>query len=240
MTKMMRYTHLLFDLDNTLLDFSRSARMGFSDTMQRFGLADTPEYWDIYQRHNHQCWAEREAGRMDLDTLRRTRFRLFAEEIGHPRLDGWAMNAHFLHAMADQPIPVAGAQALLEHLRATGYRLSIITNGLKEVQRLRIERAGWTALFDVIVVSDEMGAAKPDPAFFDHTFERLGHPDKSACLVIGDNLHSDILGGVRYGVDTCWFNYRRAELPVLEFAPTYAIEELGQLVEIVDPTKEEK
>ena len=229
----MRYPYLLFDLDNTLLDFSRSARVGFTDTMQAYGLADTPEYWTIYQRHNHHCWSEREAGRMDLDTLRRTRFRLFAEEIGHPELDGLAMNTTFLDAMAAHPFPVAGAEQLLRDLKAAGHHLAIITNGLKEVQRLRIERAGWTALFDTIVVSDEIDAAKPDAAFFDHTFTQLGQPAKADCLIIGDNLQSDILGGVRYGVDTCWFNYRNADRPVLDFAPAYTIVELEELRVVV-------
>ena len=229
----MPYTHLLFDLDNTLLDFSRSARVGFSETMRHFGLADTPEYWAIYQRHNHHCWSEREAGRMDLDTLRRTRFRLFAEEIGHAHLDGLAMNTVFLEALATHPFPVAGADELLRQLHTDGYRLVIITNGLREVQRLRIARAGWTDLFTAIVVSDEIDAAKPDPAFFEHTFTQLQHPPKADCLVIGDNLHSDILGGARYGLATCWFNYRQVAMPALNFAPSYTIVELEELAVVL-------
>ena len=229
----MRYTHLLFDLDNTLLDFTRSARVGFSVTMQHYGLADTPEYFDLYERHNHYCWSERERGRMSLATLRRERFQRFADEIGHGHLDGLAMNTTYLDAIAAHPYPVAGAEALLRALQAAGIRLAIITNGLQEVQRKRIAAMRWTDYFDAIVVSDEIGTAKPDPAFFDHTFRALDQPDRTACLIVGDNLHSDILGGVRYGVDTCWFNYRRAEPPVLEFAPTYVIEALSALPGIV-------
>ena len=229
----MPYTHLLFDLDNTLLNFSRSARAGFTDTMTHFGLADTAEYWDIYQRHNHHCWSEREQGRMSLDTLRRTRFRLFAEEIGHPQLDGLDMNRVFLEGMAARPFLMDGAQELLDRLRAEQYTLAVVTNGLQEVQRPRIERAGLTDYFETIIVSDEIGVAKPDPAFFEHTFEQLGHPERANCLVIGDNLHSDILGAVRYQIDSCWYNYRRAARPVLDFSPTYEVQVLAELPEVL-------
>ena len=82
----------------------------------------------------------------------------------------------------------------------------MVTNGLGEVQRARIDRLGIDQFFDVISISAELGLAKPSPSIFDHTLAELGVTDRSGVVMIGDSLTSDIAGGVAAGVDTMWFN----------------------------------
>ncbi|MFV9672965.1 MAG: HAD-IA family hydrolase, partial [Acidimicrobiia bacterium] len=86
--------------------------------------------------------------------------------------------------------------------------------------------------FDAIVVSGEIGIAKPHTGFFDVAFERLGHPDKETTLMIGDSLTSDIAGGINYGIDTCWYAPNTQAEPTM--VPTYRIGTLGGIVEIVE------
>jgi FMN phosphatase YigB (HAD superfamily) len=82
------------------------------------------------------------------------------------------------------------------------------------------------------VISEEIGIAKPDPAIFDHAFERIGRPAKDRVLVVGDNLGSDILGGANYGIDTCWFN-PAGESNGHEVEPDHEIRALREILEIL-------
>ena len=108
----------------------------------------------------------------------------------------------------------------------------IITNGLKEVQRPRFERSSIHDLFESLIVSGEVGAAKPGPEIFDAAFDAIGNPPKSETLIIGDSLTSDMAGGISYGIDTCWYNPRAKERPA-ELEPTYEIRDLTDLVELL-------
>jgi 2-haloacid dehalogenase len=108
----------------------------------------------------------------------------------------------------------------------------VLTNGLADVQRPRIASSSLAGVVEHIVISEEVGAAKPDPAIFAVALARMGAPDPRDVLLIGDSLSSDIAGGVAAGLDTCWFNPRampRGNGPV----PTYEIRRLEELLPLI-------
>ena len=83
------------------------------------------------------------------------------------------------------------------------------------------------------MISEEAGAAKPDPGIFDVAFDKMGQPRKEEVLIVGDSLTSDIKGGSDYGIDTCWFN--PAQEPCdLDVEIRYEIKRLGELLNIVE------
>ena len=82
------------------------------------------------------------------------------------------------------------------------------------------------------MISDEIGVAKPQPAYMDEAFSRMGDPPRSEVLMIGDSLSSDIAAGANYGIDTCWFNPDRHPLDGFP-KPTFTIEDLSQINAIV-------
>jgi HAD superfamily hydrolase (TIGR01549 family) len=108
--------------------------------------------------------------------------------------------------------------------------MSVVTNGLSEVQRPRLESSAIAPYIEKLFISEEIGAAKPDPAFFEAVFRGIGGPPKSQVLIIGDSLTSDMQGGIDYGIDTCWYDpaWRASYLPV-----TYQIRDLRELPEIL-------
>ncbi len=108
--------------------------------------------------------------------------------------------------------------------------LALVTNGIGEVQRARIARTGIGPFFDAIVISGEVGTSKPGAAIFDLTFAELGNPERETTLMIGDNLSSDIVGGIDYGIDTCW--YAPADTTT-DLAVTHRIDNLLALPSIV-------
>ncbi len=200
----MPYNWILFDADNTLLDFTSASKKAFAEAIRQLGIPSRPNLFDRYKKANHIVWTEFENGLIDAITLRKKRFELFLKDIQIER-DPALFNQKYLDNLVEHSEMLTGARQLLDHLHGKT-KLGLITNGLKEVQRPRLAHTQIDHYFDVIVVSDEIGVSKPDNAYFDYVFKEMGHPPKKNVLIVGDNLNSDIKGGVDYDVDTCWFN----------------------------------
>ena len=223
----MRYPWILFDADDTIFDFSRSARHAFLQTLDFFKINGRDDYWEVYEYFNKETWAAFERQEITAVELRRIRFERFLDAAGEYR-DPLEMNGHYLEELSQTKFLVEGAVELVEELLGENFRLGLITNGLKEVQRPRIAQADMEEYFEVIVVSDEIGVAKPHTGFFEHAFGEMGQPEKSEVLVVGDSLQSDIQGGNNFGVDTCWFNPKKSA-NLTSHQPTFQIEKLAEL-----------
>jgi len=108
-------------------------------------------------------------------------------------------------------------------------KLYLITNGLTIVQRPRIKNSTIGNYFEGIIISEEVGFAKPQKEIFDIAFDMMGNPNKDEVLIIGDSLSSDITGGINYGIDTCWYNPDLIEIDN-DLNPTYEIQHLLNLI----------
>lgn len=227
----MSYSTLLFDADNTLWDFNKSEQFALESTLKHFGVEYEKTHLFTYHHINHQCWSDFEKGLLTQVDLRSRRFELFLDKIGHDG-DPNQFSDHYLQGLANSNYMINGAKKLLDELKDK-FQLVLITNGLKEVQRPRIKNTHFENYFKTIVISDEINVAKPHKGFFDFTFEAINHPPKAEVLVIGDSLSSDIKGGNNYGLSTCWFNPKQKENSA-EVHPTFEIQQLNQLVEIIE------
>ena len=226
----MRYTHLLFDLDHTLLDSHESERLAYAHTMATIGLPDPDAHFDRYVSINHAMWSAVEAGDLQPDEVRHRRFEQFAREVGIDA-DAHAMADAFVYGLGQFGDLYDGARAVLESLAARA-TLAMITNGLSEVQRARIERLGLGDYFHTVIISSEVGVTKPRREIFDLAFAGLGNPGTETALMIGDSLTSDIAGGRNAGIDTCWYNPRRLPRGATDVV-THEIDDLGGLEPIV-------
>ncbi|MGB1252589.1 MAG: YjjG family noncanonical pyrimidine nucleotidase [Candidatus Promineifilaceae bacterium] len=226
----MSYKWLLFDADGTLFDFHAASMDALAQTFAYAGIAHTDEHVQLYRRINTACWEEFERGEISAEILRSERFRRMNHELGasHDPLD--LSKQYIMHlSQGNQLLP--GATDLLFVLQKR-FNMLLITNGLKEVQRPRFAATNMSRWFSEIVISDEVGFAKPDPTIFDICFERMGHPDKSEVLIIGDSLTSDMVGGLNYGIDTCWYNPTGKTRPI-DMPITYTIRTLYDLVPLL-------
>lgn len=228
----MRYHTLLFDADETLFDFSRTETAALEDTFLGHAMEFLPIHFERYKEINHELWSELEAGLISSQVLRTERFaRLF--DAFKLDLDPVAFSGEYLINLGRGAYLLEGAEELCASLSSRGYRLAIITNGIKEVQHERIRRSPLCNTFEQVIVSEEAGYQKPEPGIFDVAFTKLGLQDKAGVLMIGDSLSSDIQGGNRYGIDTCWFN-PRAAVNETGVKPTYEIRALHELYSILD------
>ncbi len=198
---------LLFDADNTLLDFKQASRKAFWETLTEFELECNEERFVLYKKLNAGVWQEFEQKKITAERLRVKRFELFFEALEIEGVDAADSNRLFLENLVLHSEAYEGTVELLHALKQK-YRISLVTNGLKEVQRPRLDKVRMTSLFDSIVVSDEIGVAKPDPAYFEVVFGSIPKPPgREEVLIIGDNLHSDIRGGQDFGIRTCWVSH---------------------------------
>ncbi len=227
----MKYHWILFDADDTLFDFKRSARHAFEQTMADFAITLQNGHFDLYKGINDEVWRAFENREITAEQLRFLRFERFFEAIGEWR-DPAEISPHYLCALSQTGFLIDGAVELVEHLLEENFRLGLITNGLREVQRPRLQRADMERHFDLVVVSDEIGVSKPHEGFFQHAFEQMKSPPKEKVLVVGDSLHSDIAGGNGFGLHTCWYNPKQTA-NLTEHLPTYEIHDLQALKDIL-------
>ena len=129
--------------------------------------------------------------------------------------------------MAEICVPLEGAVSLLKAL-SRKVKLGIITNGFTELQQVRLEKTGLKHHFEFIVISEEMGIAKPHSGIFDHALSIMGNPERNRVLMVGDNPDSDILGGINAGLHTCWLNRNNRETPE-QIKPHHQVRSLGDL-----------
>ena len=229
---MSQYRWLLFDADGTLFDYDQAEAAAIANTFREFDFHYRPEYARVYREINGQIWRDFELGLIDQISLRTGRFVMLFKAL-ELDADPERFSQKYLENLSMGTYLIDGAEEVLRILRPD-FSLAIITNGLKDVQRPRFARSPIGEYFDVLVISEEVGAAKPDPAIFDVAFELIGQPPRKDVLMIGDSLTSDIAGGLGYGIDTCWFNPSHLE-PVPDLDVQYEISDLRQLLNILHP-----
>jgi YjjG family noncanonical pyrimidine nucleotidase len=198
---------LLFDADNTLLDFSKASKDSLWITFEQFGRQCSDEIYDVYKKVNGEVWADFEQNKITAEDLRPKRFEMLFEKIEETGLSPLEFSVRYLENIVQTSEAYEGVPELLEELKSK-YKISIVTNGLREVQRPRLERLDLMKHFDSVVVSDEIGVAKPHIDYFHHVYQSIHQPPvKEEILIVGDNLASDIQGGINFGIHTCWLNH---------------------------------
>lgn len=225
-----RYQWLLFDADDTLLDYQAAETAALAHLLQQMGVAFAPVHHARYREINQALWRALERGEVTPARLNVQRFETLAAELGLAG-DAEHMSTDYLRHIADYTAPIPGACAIVQTL-SRHYRIGVVTNGFKQIKYRQLAESGFAEHLEAILISEEVGAAKPHADFFDAAFERIGQPPKDAVLIIGDSLSSDIAGGQAYGIDTCWYNPRRLALPG-QTAPTYTIAQLEELLEML-------
>lgn len=114
---------------------------------------------------------------------------------------------------------LGSAQALLESLRSRGVKTGLVANSWPDPARLLradVEAFGFSELLDVMVFSEEVGFAKPQPEIFLHALDRLG-VDPLDAMYVGDRLDTDVQGAAAVGMTTVqalWF--RADDTPGIE------------------------
>jgi YjjG family noncanonical pyrimidine nucleotidase len=219
----------LFDADGTLFDYHAAEAIALQRAFETVRAPFDGEILAAYRRINQELWMALERREITPAALPVRRFELLGEALGLACSPNELSSAYLQH-LARCADMIDGADEVLRTLHPK-HRIAIVTNGLQAVQRGRLALSPIREFVSEMIISEEVGAAKPERAFFDAAFERLGHPPKREVLVIGDSLSADMQGAADYGLDTCWFNPGGLPRPEA-LAITYEIEDLRQVVRL--------
>lgn len=228
---MKHYQTLLFDVDDTLLDFGAAERQAFQLLLNELGIPCTTTIAERYHSINHGLWASFEQGKMAREEVLNTRFSLLFMEYGQT-VDGAYMEQRYRSYLEQGHQLVEGAYELIVKLQPH-YNLYIVTNGVFQTQDKRLRDSGLYPYFENIFVSEVTGYQKPMREYFDYVFARIPAFDVEQALLIGDSLTADMKGGQLAGLDTCWFNPEQKS-NTIDIDPTYEIQRLEELHSILN------
>ena len=159
------------------------------------------------------------------------RFRTLFAELGRT-VDAAAVTRTYEQNLSIGHYFLPGAQEAVQRL-SQKYRLFLASNGTATVQHARLTSAGLYPYFEKVFVSQEVGHNKPSREYFDACFSQIPGFDAGKALMVGDSLTSDIRGGSRAGMKTCWINPDhlppRADIPA-----DYQLERLAQLEALLE------
>lgn len=230
----MKYDLLLFDADDTLLDFKKSEDISFQIILENNGITkDIKTLHESYKKINDRLWSDHALGLVSKDFLKVERFRKLIEEH-NLEANPHKLCEEYLDTLPTQVFLIDGALELLQSLHGK-IPLIIVTNGIGHVQHKRLGNSGLKPFIELVVVSEECGFSKPDRRIFEHTFDLLKsnhRKESSKVLMIGDKLETDILGAKNIDIDSCWFNPDRSN-NTTGITPTYEIQTIKELLKLL-------
>lgn len=234
---MRHYKTLFIDLDNTLYDFSGNSREAY---IAVYNLLDYDRwfrsfehYYEIYEEYNLRLWALYAEGKITKEHLNAERYSHPLRVVGAP--DPEAIGAQFWdEAMKRLPLGsrlMPHAKEILTYLRPK-YKMYILSNGFTELQSRKMQSAGIAHYFDGMILSEDIGVNKPNPAIFTHAL-RVAESTAEESLMIGDNYEVDIEGAQRVGIDQVFYNISKKDLNPEHPQPTFTITSLLELKKIL-------
>ncbi len=227
----MSIKHLFLDLDDTILDFHKAERIAIARTFESFGLEPTEAVLARYHVINRIHWERLERGEETRTQVLQNRFADLFSEMGMTA-DPAAIAKAYENNLGIGHYFLPGAQEAVQSLHCK-YKLYLASNGTAVVQDRRLESAGLNPYFDGIFISQRVGFDKPAKEFFEAAFATIPDFNPEQAMMVGDSLTSDILGGIRAGLKTCWVNAdHRPGSPAIE--PDYEIESITKLEALLE------
>lgn len=226
-----KITTILWDVDNTLLDFNYSMRNSLKQCFRTVGVKVTEQMIDRYAEINEGWWERLERGEVTKKQLLNGRFTDFFEEYGFEQIDvekfrmEYQRNLGNIYSYMDDSLTICKALQ-------TKFKQYVVTNGVAGTQRSKLGLSGFVDVMEDMFISEEVGHNKPDKEFFEYCLEHVEEKDPERILIVGDSLTSDIKGGNSVGIRTCWYN--PSEKPLQDgFAVDYEISDLHQIYDIL-------
>ncbi len=226
---------ILWDIDNTLLDFFLALHNSLNNRFKEYGLGECSlEAASRFDKINVRYWEYIEKGTLTREEALTGRFKEFFEKEGISFEDCKSFNLAFETGLADDIYLIENGYDIVKSLKWK-YNQYAVTNGAVEVQNTRLEKSGFDKLFDGVFISEGIGCEKPSVEFFDYVIKRIVPCLREEILIIGDSLTSDMLGGNNAKIKTCWYN-PKGNINSREVRIDYEIKSLNEIYEILKGT----
>ena len=203
----MRYQYLLIDNDNTIMDFNAAEAKALIDVLQNHGLPTDDAAVHTYHEINDALWKALERGETTQPKLKVERFRQLLTVLNRHDVDAEVIAAEYAAGLGNHADLLPGAAEFIHAVHGR-MKIALVSNGVSAIQRGRLAKCPLTPLFDAIVISEEVGAAKPDPKLLYVAMDMLGCMDKAQAVMMGDSATADIPAAVNAGVDSIFFSLK--------------------------------
>ena len=231
---MKQYRHLFFDLDHTLWDFDKNARVTLTEVYAAFELnkkvnAAFDDFYQKYLFHNQLLWDRYHKGFISADDLKWKRMwrTLLDYKVADEPL-ARELSGKFLEVLPMQKEVFPHTFEILDYLTQKNYQLHLITNGFEKTQWSKLKHSGLDKYFKQVITSEASNSVKPNKEIFDYALNKA-EASLQHSIMIGDNLDADIQGALNAGMDCIFVNHIDA---VTEIKPTHTVTHLQQLEDI--------
>lgn len=199
-------TTLLWDMDETLLNFAAAERAAINALFQEFGFGECSDAMlERYSKINRSYWERLERKELTKPEILVGRFRDFFEAEGLDSTVAAEFNEKYQLSLGDTIVFRDDSYNIVKSLRGK-VKQYVVSNGTIAAQTKKLRLSGFGELMDGVFSSEDLGVEKPDILFFEKVFEKIHPEDKSQVMIVGDSLTSDIQGGNNAGIMTCWYN----------------------------------
>lgn len=225
---------IYFDLDDTLLDHKGAEAAALKDVHSHFGFFNgvgANELIDTYHHINKGQWRQYSVGEVTREQLQRNRFELTLKELELDTTRYKDVSSYYMECYRKHWEWIEGAREVFEAI-SQKYDVGILTNGFSETQKLKFKRFDLHTQASCLVISEDVGALKPDPRVFQYATELAGC-SASEIFYIGDSYASDVIGGSQFGWKTGWYTTETEEKKLNEADFVFSdFRELGEKLDV--------
>lgn len=203
---------VFFDLDDTLLDHGAAAKAGATKVYEtyRSSFKEDLEVFLLRWETISEKYFQSNSPYLRLTTEERRRGRV-REIFSQPLSDNEADSSFqvYLDTYESRWELFPDSLPCLRSMK--GRPLGLITNGEKEQHRSKIQKTDLEPYFSTVIISGEVGCAKPDKAIFELAARQAG-VDIKDCVYVGDRLETDARGSQKAGMKGIWLNRKASRV----------------------------
>ena len=206
----MVYKHILFDLDHTLWDFERNSSETLYELyeiyhLDQFNIFNNNEFVQKFKAINAILWEQYDRNDIDRMFIRTNRFKMVLTQLGLEEQDvPKDISEVYLDICPTKRNVIPDTFEVLDYLKGR-YQMHIITNGFDDIQDTKLNSSNLRGYFDKVFTSEAVGFKKPSKEMFEKAVNLIGTSKKS-CVMIGDNIETDIKGAINASLDVIFFN----------------------------------
>lgn len=229
---MKNYTHVIFDLDNTIFDFQAAEKNALRSVFKVLGFNLTPDLYRKFIEFNQKLQVKADQGTLTEKQIQDICFpSFFKQELDYKVTDNQKLLSVFQNGITTSYIFRLHARDMIKKLHQQSYHLITISNGIYQLQLARLKKTGINKYFDHLFVSEKVGTNKDTANFYDYIFKNSScNIDNS--IVIGSNLKTDILGANVSQLDSIWYN-KAHEMNMSSIHPTFVVDDLSKIPDLL-------
>ncbi len=230
---MKEIKNIFFDLDHTLWDFDKNSDLTFYKILEKNEInIDVAKFLKNYHPINRKYWEmyrENKVSKADLrfyrlyDTFNKLNYKINDDLIHQLAIDYIEHLSDFNHLIPDTLI-------VLNSLRSK-YKMHIITNGFKEVQRRKLQKSDLIQYFETVTISEDVGVKKPHKLIFDQAL-KVANANIENSVMIGDNFNADIIGALGVGMKAIYYDFHKTNHEERENVTI--VKNLKEIIKILD------